>query len=244
MDKFDEYLENKSENEKQEFALPKSFEYKLEETLENLDKEKQEKTNGWYNNKKLWTTAACFAFIFIAGMSVKYGVDFNKSDSIEKSLDNQIARYSADIPEIDSNNESEARSSIDNDAQKGITEEFSLQDTLGDSFIDSTNIDKVIIKNVIDGNTYKSVDNKIDIDNIIEFINNISKEEVPGQLLGDWDFLIQTNGLESNHTIIIKDYIMNIDDKYYKISPEDINIFKDMYNNLNYDKNTIPYCNY
>ena len=227
MDKFDEYLENKSENEKQEFALPKSFEYKFEETLENLDKEKQEKTNGWYNNKKLWTTAACFAFIFIAGMSVKYGVDFNKSDSIEKSLDNQIAR-----------------SSIDNDAQKGITEEFSLQDTLGDSFIDSTNIDKVIIKNVIDGNTYKSVDNKIDIDNIIEFINNISKEEVPGQLLGDWDFLIQTNGLESNHTIIIKDYIMNIDDKYYKISPEDINIFKDMYNNLNYDKNTIPYCNY
>ena len=168
MDKFDEYLENKSENEKQEFALPKSFEYKLEETLENLDKEKQEKTNGWYNNKKLWTTAACFAFIFIAGMSVKYGVDFNKSDSIEKSLDNQIARYSADIPEIASNNESEARSSIDNDAQKGITEEFSLQDTLGDSFIDSTNIDKVIIKNVIDGNTYKSVDNKIDIDNIIE----------------------------------------------------------------------------
>ena len=97
MDKFDEYLENKSENEKQEFALPKSFEYKLEETLENLDKEKQEKTNGWYNNKKLWTTAACFAFIFIAGMSVKYGVDFNKSDSIEKSLDNQIARYSADM---------------------------------------------------------------------------------------------------------------------------------------------------
>ena len=85
---------------------------------------------------------------------------------------------------------------------------------------------------------------KIDIDNIIEFINNISKEEVPGQLLGDWDFLIQTNGLESNHTIIINDYIMNIDDKYYKISPEDINIFKDMYNNLNYDKNTIPYCNY
>ena len=51
MDKFDEYLENKSENEKQEFALPKSFEYKLEETLENLDKEKQEKTNGWYINK-------------------------------------------------------------------------------------------------------------------------------------------------------------------------------------------------
>lgn len=244
MDKFDEYLENKSENEKQEFVLPKSFEYKLEETLENLDKEKQEKTNGWYNNKKLWTTAACFAFIFIAGMSVKYGVDFNKSDSREKSLDNQIVRYSADIPEIASNNESESRSSIDNDAQKGISEEFSLQDTLGDSFIDSTNIDKVIIKNVIDGNTYKSVDNKIDIDNIIEFINNISKEEVPGQLLGDWDFLIQTNGLESNHTIIIKDYIMNIDDKYYKISSEDINIFKDMYNNLNYDKNTIPYCNY
>ena len=244
MDKFDEYLENKSENEKQEFALPKSFEYKLEETLENLDKEKQDKNNVWYTNKKLWTTAACFAFIFIAGMSFKYGIDFNKSNSIEKILDNQATRYSGDMPEVASNNESETRSYVDNDAQKEIPEEFSLQDTLGDGFIDSTNIDKVIIKNVIDGNTYKSVDNKTDIDDIISFINNVPKNEVPEQLLGQWDFLIQTNGLESNHTIIIKGDIINIDDKYYKINYEDINNFKDIYNNLNYDENTIPYCNY
>ena len=37
MDKFDEYLKNKSKSENEEFVLPKSFEYKLEDTLKNLD---------------------------------------------------------------------------------------------------------------------------------------------------------------------------------------------------------------
>ena len=58
------------------------------------------------------------------------------------------------------------------------------------------------------------------------------------------DFLIQTNGVESNHTIIIKNDIMNIDNKWYKINSEEVNNFKSMYNNLNYDENSIPYCNY
>ena len=38
MDKFDEYLNNKVEMESEKFILPKSFEDKIEETLESLDK--------------------------------------------------------------------------------------------------------------------------------------------------------------------------------------------------------------
>ena len=79
---------------------------------------------------------------------------------------------------------------------------------------------------------------------IISFINDILKEEIQKQTLGEWDFLIQTNGVESNHTIIIKNDIMNIDNKWYKINSEEVNNFKSMYNNLNYDENSIPYCNY
>ena len=29
-------------------------------------------------NKKLWTTAACFTFVFLAGVSIRYGFDSNK----------------------------------------------------------------------------------------------------------------------------------------------------------------------
>ena len=96
----------------------------------------------------------------------------------------------------------------------------------------------------MDGNTYKSVDNKVDIEKIISFINDIPKEEIQKQTLGEWDFLIQTNGVESNHTIIIKNDILNIDNKWYKIDSEEVSNFKSMYNDLNYDENNIPYCNY
>lgn len=244
MDKFDEYLKNKSKSENEDFVLPKSFEYKLKETLKNLDKENKNETNVWYMNKKLWTTAACFAFVFLAATSIRYGVDSNRSNSIEKSLENQVTGYSDAIPEVASHNEASTRGIGNDEATKQGVEEFSLEDRFGDGIIDSNNINKIIVKNIVDGNTYKSVDNKVDIEKIISFINDIPKEEIQKQTLGEWDFLIQTNGVESNHTIIIKNDILNIDNKWYKIDSQEVSNFKSMYNDLNYDENNIPYCNY
>lgn len=244
MDKFDEYLKNKSKSENEDFVLPKSFEYKLEETLKNLDKENKNETNVWYMNKKLWTTAACFAFVFLAATSIRYGVDSNRSNSIEKSLENQVTGYSDAIPEVASHNEASTRGIGNDEATKQGVEEFSLEDRFGDGIIDSNNINKIIVKNIVDGNTYKSVDNKVDIEKIISFINDIPKEEIQKQTLGEWDFLIQTNGVESNHTIIIKNDILNIDNKWYKIDSQEVSNFKSMYNDLNYDENNIPYFNY
>ena len=37
---------------------------------------------------------------------------------------------------------------------------------------------------------------------------------------------------------------MNIDNKWYKINSEEIDNFKYMYDDLNYDENSIPYCDY
>ena len=220
MDKFNKYLKNKSKSENKEFVLPNSFECKLEETLKNLDKEN--KTNVLYINKKLWTMVACFAFVFLVGISIKYGVNSNKSNFIDRSLENQIAGYSDGIPEVASRNKAETR------------------DVVSDEVIDSNNINKIIIKNIVDGNIYKSIYNNIDIEKIISFINDIPKEEIQKQILEEWDFLIQTSGMESNHTIIIKNHIMNIDNKWYKIDSKEVNSFKNMYNDLNYDENSIP----
>lgn len=240
MDKFDEYLKNKSKSENEEFVLPNSFECKLEETLKNLDKENKSKINVWYMNKKLWTMVACFAFVFLSGISIKYGVDSNKSNSIDRSLENQITGYSDSIPEVASRNKAETRDVVSDEAAEKEVKEYSLQDTVSDEAIDSNNINKIIIKNIVGGNIYKSIDNKIDIKRIISFINDIPKEEIQEQILEEWEFLIQTNGMESNHTIIIKNDIMNIDNKWYKIDSEEVNSFKAMYNALNYDENSIP----
>lgn len=244
MDKFDEYLKNKSKSENEEFVLPKSFEYKLEDTLKNLDKENKSKINRWYMNKRLWTTAACFAFVFLTSVSIKYVINSNNLNSLGKGLENQATEYSESIPDVASYNGAETRGIENNEAAKQQSGEFSLEDSFGDGVIDSNNINKIIVKNIIDGNTYKSVDNKVDIEKVISFINDIPKVEIQQQILGEWDFLIQTNGVESNYTIIIKNDIMSIDNKWYKINSEEVNNFKDMYNDLNYDENSIPYCDY
>lgn len=240
MDKFDEYLKNKSKIENEEFVLPKSFENKLEDTLKNINKEN--KVNVWYRNKRIWVTAACF--IFLVGASLKYGVYSNKSSSSDKSLESQVRGYSADSPNIARYDNSKTRSIGNDESTKQEAGEFSLEDKFGDELMDATRINKIIFKNITESNTYKSIDNKLDIENIISFINDIQKEEIQSQTLGEWDFLIQTNGVESNHTIIIENDIMNIDNKWYKIDSEEINNFKSIYNDLNYDENSIPYCDY
>ena len=136
MDKFDEYLKNKSKSENEEFVLPKSFEYKLEETLKNLDKENKSKTNVLYMNKKLWTIAACFAFVFLTSVSIKYGVNSGELNSIEKNLENQVTRYSEGIPEVASYNDAETRDIGNSEASKQDAEEFNLDDRFGDEVID------------------------------------------------------------------------------------------------------------
>ena len=83
-------------------------------------------------------------------------------------------------------------------------------------------------------NKYKTIDKRDDIRQVIDFINYTSKKEIEKQDINNWDFLIQTNGIGLNHNIIIKDDIMIIDDKWYKIDLNDNERLKNVYNDLNY----------
>lgn len=244
MDKFNEYLKSKSESENKDFILPKSFEHKLEETLENLDKQEQSKSTIWYRNKSFFNIAAGFTFVFLVGLSIKYGVNSNKIGFVAKNSENQNIQYSGDILDVASHNNSESRSINEGDLADDGIQEYALKKALSDSFINYNNITKVIIKETFESNTYKAIDKKNDIENVIGFINNISKEEINKQTLDDWDFLIQTNGVDSNHSIIVRNDIMNIDNKWYKINGEEVNKLKSMYNDLNYNENNIGYCDY
>ena len=96
MDKFDEYLNNKVEMESEKFILPKSFEDKIEETLESLDKKNLEKKEKWYFNKNIWITAACFAFISLTVLVTNKNNNETTNDLIRMSseMDNNSSMVS------------------------------------------------------------------------------------------------------------------------------------------------------
>lgn len=232
MDKFDKYLEKKSESESKEFILPKSFEDKLEDTLGSLDK--IDTKNNWYRNRKIWTTAACFIFVCFVGISM--GIKGN-----ENKFANDSMEYSSGTPDLASNYSEDLSKSAQKDAAESRVSEFSLNDELSYSFIDSINIDKLIFKSIED-NKYKVIDKKEDIESVINFINEISGEKTESTSLNDWNFLIQTSGEDSEHSIIIEGDIMNVDEEWYKIDSQDLEQLKDIYSELNYEEKNIPYC--
>lgn len=232
MDRFDKYLENKSDIENKEFILPKSFEDKLEDTLCSLDK--IDAKNNWYRNRKIWTTVACFIFVCFVGISMEIKGNANKfaNDSME---------YSAGTPDLASNYSGDLSESAKDEAIKSRVSEFSLNDEFSYNIIDSSNINKLIFKSIED-NKYKIIDKKEDIENIVNFINDISGEKTESKSINDWNFLIQTSGVDSSHSIIIEGDIMNIDEEWYKIDLQEVKFLKDIYDSLAYEEKNIPYC--
>ena len=217
MDKFDEYLNNKVEMESEKFILPKSFEDKIEETLESLDKKNLEKEEKWYFNKNNNETT-------------------NDLIRMSSEMDNNSSMVSYNNAESGSIREYSSNESVEEQLESNIN--------INDSFIDYNNINKIIIKFMDNINKYKTIDKRDDIRQVIDFINYTSKKEIEKQDINNWDFLIQTNGIGLNHNIIIKDDIMIIDDKWYKIDLNDNERLKNVYNDLNYNEKDIPYCDY
>ena len=234
MDKFNEYLDNKIKSEKEEFRLPKSFERKLEETLENLSEDNKIINKKWSYNKGIFTTAACFIFVFLVGISIKYPTKLDGKNIIEKSAQNEDSGYSGNQGRIINDSKSIEKETLD----------ISLQENEINEIIDYSKINKKIIKYISNTNTYKLVDNKNDIENIIKFINDIPKEKIEKQNINNWDFLIQTNGTDNNHSIVIENNIINIDEQWYKIDSYKVDNLISIYNNLSYEENDIPYCDY
>ena len=104
MDKFDDYLEKQSKCEKEKFVLPQSFDRKVEDILLNLDSELKKENNKWYKNKKLWTTAACFAFICLAGMGLSKQIHLGKNEKKQTTVVSEESMMkSAGVRENESN---------------------------------------------------------------------------------------------------------------------------------------------
>ncbi len=219
MDKFDEFLKKRTEEENKEFTLPESFELKIEETLKSLDDNKKEK---WYMNKKVISMVACLTLMFLVGI-----------------------RYTAFNDSLGVNNRGFTKMSADSARVRGVNEpemaNYSLEDS-EDIKINKDEVQGLTIKSLSGEAKFKFVNKEKDIKNIIDSINNLYKSEIIDQGISEWDFLIQTSG-NINHTIEVKGNLLNIDNRYYE-SEEDVSkIIRDIYSNLNYEEKDIKYCN-
>lgn len=219
MDKFDEFLKKKTEDENNEFTLPESFNLKIEETLKCLEDNKKEK---WYKNRKIISMVACFALVFFVGL--RYTV-FNGSLTINESTT------------MDMQSDSVQRSSI----PEPEISNYSLKNS-EDFIINQNEVKELTIKSLSGEAKFKFVNKEEDINNIIESINKLYKFEVIDQGISEWDFLIQTTG-EVNHTIEVKGNLINIDNRCYESNEDISEIIRNIYDNLNYEEKNIKYCN-
>lgn len=219
MDKFDEFLKKKTEDENNEFTLPESFNLKIEETLKCLEDNKKEK---WYKNRKIISMVACFALVFFVGL--RYTV-FNGSLTINESTT------------MDMKSDSVQRSSI----PEPEISNYSLENS-EDFIINQNEVKELTIKSLSGEAKFKFVNKEEDINNIIESINKLYKFEVIDQGISEWDFLIQTTG-EVNHTIEVKGNLINIDNRCYESNEDISEIIRNIYDNLNYEEKNIKYCN-
>lgn len=218
MDKFDEFLSKRTKDENKEFVVPESLDLRIEETLKHLSDDKKEK---WYRNRKIISMAACFALICLVGL--RYVLPnsmsrMNKSSASESSSDKSQLR---DMPDIES---------------------YRLENRSGELIINANEVKSLNMKSLAGEPKYKFVDKAEDIKKLIDTINTLNKSEIIDQGISEWDFLIQTNG-SVNHSIMIKEKFINIDDKWYS-SDEDISkIIENIYSTLNYEEKDIKYCN-
>ena len=219
MDKFDEFLKKKTEDENNEFTLPESFNLKIEETLKCLEDNKKE---NWYKNRKIISMVACFALVFFVGL--RYTV-FNGSLTINESTT------------MDMQSDSVQRSSI----PEPEISNYSLENS-EDFIINQNEVKELTIKSLSGEAKFKFVNKEEDINNIIESINKLYKFEVIDQGISEWDFLIQTTG-EVNHTIEVKGNLINIDNRCYESNEDISEIIRNIYDNLNYEEKNIKYCN-
>lgn len=217
MDKFDEFLKKKTEDENKEFTLPESFNLKIEETLKCLEDNKKEK---WYTNRKIISMVACFALVFFVGL--RYTV-FNDNLAINESTT------------MDMQSDSVQRSSI----PEPEISNYSLENS-EDFIINQNEVKELTIKSLSGEAKFKFVNKEEDINNIIESINKLYKFEVIDQGISEWDFLIQTTG-EVNHTIEVKGNLINIDNRCYESNEDISEIIRNIYDNLNYEEKNIKY---
>ena len=200
MDKFDEYLNNKVEMESEKFILPKSFEDKIEETLESLDKKNLEKKEKWYFNKNIWITAACFAFISLTVLVTNKNNNETTNDLIRMSseMDNNSSMVSYNNAESGSIREYSSNESAEEQLESNIN--------INDSFIDYNNINKIIIKGKFKGYVIDFIEKK----EAIKTYNKINKDYkiTLDNIIGNSDLIVQTkrNALiasRSTSTILI-----------------------------------------
>lgn len=104
--------------------------------------------------------------------------------------------------------------------------------------IDNKKVTSISIKVMPSPPKQKVIDNKNDIDKIIKHINSIKLKEKKRELYKGWEINISILGEENYDISFIGEYI-NINGTEYKVSKDEIEKLRRLYDSLNYDETDI-----
>lgn len=97
--------------------------------------------------------------------------------------------------------------------------------------ISITDVDSLTITALPSPPQIKTIENKDEIEKIINHINSINKSNIEEDNINGWEFLIKTKGNKEHLISLVGDKI-NINGTFYKVSKDELSKFRDLYNSL------------
>lgn len=200
-DEFERFLMDKAKDEKSKFYIPVSFDTKIEESLKEVDKISFNKSNKWYENKKLMAVAA--SLVFIVSLSIiRYSMKGNSNIEMARSM-NQIVNKNASLE--------------DSELVEEVNENIYLKELIHLNKVESIDVNGKVIED----------ENKIS--KIIYLLNSLLLNNSEAEFI-DEDYEIEIKG-EKTYIIYMKENLLLVNGIVYSSSTHEVeNVQKEISN--------------
>ena len=201
-DEFERFLMDKAKDEKSKFYIPVSFDTKIEESLKEVDKISFNKSNRWYENKKIMAIAASFVFIFSLSL-IRYSMKSNSNIDMARSMD-QIANENATLE--------------DSWSVEEVNENIYLKDLIHLKKVESIDVNG------------KVIEDEDKISKILYLLNSLPLKNSEAEFV-DEDYTIEIKG-ENTYIIYMKENLLLINDVVYNTNTHEVENVKKEISNL------------
>lgn len=201
-DKFEKFLMDKAKDEKSKFYIPVSFDTKIEESLKEVDKISFNKSNKWYENKKLMAVAA--SLVFIVSLSIiRYSMKGNSNIEMARSM-NQIVNKNASLE--------------DSWSVEEVNENIYLKDLIHLKKVESIDVNG------------KVIEDEDKISKILYLLNSLPLKNSEAEFVEE-DYAIEIKG-EKTYIIYMKENLLLINDVVYNTNTHEVENVKKEISNL------------
>ena len=201
-DEFERFLMDKAKDEKSKFYIPISFDIKIEESLNEVDKISSNKSKRWYENKKIMVVAASFVFIFSLRL-IKYSMRNNSSINMARSM-SQMANENVSLE--------------DSWSVEEVNENIYLKDLIHLKKVESIDVNG------------KVIEDEDKISKILYLLNSLPLKNSEAEFVEE-DYAIEIKG-ENTYIMYMKENLLLINDVVYNTNTHEVENVKKEISNL------------